>query len=124
MAFLQDDIVLAFIEHTQTVRGGGSVGFSKRSGPGGSYVNVFGPSQHRSNARNSRVAIDPNGSVGLKDAAVATVLQATRRARGAVFQGTGAAHWSLSRAQCATIYVTESDLVRAIVSALTQHSSW
>ena len=124
MAFSQDEIILAFINYTTAARQGRTVGFSKRSGPGGAYVNVFGPSHPRSDPRNSRVAVDPSGAIGVKDPAVANALGGVRRSVGAVYAGPGGARWSLSRQQCMNTYTTEGQLVAAIITAMNAHGTW
>lgn len=76
MPFTQDQLVLAFLECTQTANGGNTVGFSKRGNSPRAYVNVFGPSHDRNDARTARVCIEYDGSISFKDEAVANAMHA------------------------------------------------
>jgi hypothetical protein len=116
------DIVWAFVEQSQDT---GHVAFSKRGNSATrGYVNVFGPSHDPSNPRTARIVIDPDGSVAIKDQAVATALGAQRRTAGLMAPSTGAAKWTLSPHAIASKCGSADRLVSAIVAALRAHASW
>jgi hypothetical protein len=117
----QIDIVWAFVEQSQDT---GHVAFSKRGdGPPG-YVNVFGPSQDRSNPRAAQIVVKHDGSVAVKDQAVANALGAQPRTAGAMAPSTGAAKWALSAQTIAAKYGSADRFVSAIVAALKAHATW
>ena len=94
MPFTQEELVRAFLDYTQTAIGDCTVGFSKRGNSPRSYVNVFGPSHCRDDARNARICIEYDGSISFKDESVAKAMHAQPRLQGDTFPGTGAACWN------------------------------